>query len=112
MSDSLALAIDRLASVLEKLEEKLDTPLVETGSKNQAAQLLGISPRTLERRIEEGELQAEIHYWQEGGKLIFDLPLLRDWQRNRHNPTAHQRAIEARRQALPSSIKKKKPGKR
>lgn len=108
MSSELAAALDRLASVLERIEEKLDAQLPETGSKRDAAQLLGISPRTLERRIDDAELQAGIHYWYEGGKLIFDLPLLRDWQRNRNNPTAHQRAIEARRQQLPSAKKKRR----
>lgn len=102
----LAVVLDRIATVLERIEEKLDVQLPETGSKREAAQLLGVSLRTLERRLEE--LQSGIHYWHEGGKLVFDLLLLRDWQRNRNNPIAHQRAIEVRRQSLPSAKKKRR----
>lgn len=104
----LAVALDRLATVLERIEEKLDVQLPETGSKSEAARLLRISTRTLYKRISEGELLPNIHYWHEGNRLIFDLPLLRDWQRNRNNPIAHQRAIEARRQVLPSAKKKRR----
>lgn len=107
MTDPLAAALDRLASVLERIEDKLDAQLPETGSKRDAAQILSISTKTLERRIEDGDLQLGVHYWYEGSKMIFDLPLLRDWQRNRNNPTAHQRAIEVRRQQLPSAQKKR-----
>jgi hypothetical protein len=109
MTDPLAAALERLASVLERIEEKLDAQATpETGSKQEAARVLGISPRTLERRIDDQELQPNVHYWHEGGKIVFDLPLLRDWQRNRHNPIAHQRAIEVRRQQLPSAKKKRR----
>lgn len=108
MSDQLAAALDRLASVLERIEDKLDAQLPETGSKSDAAKLLSCSVKTLERRIEADELNEGVHYWHEGGKMVFDLPLLRDWQRNRHNPAAHQRAIEVRRQQLPSQQKRRK----
>lgn len=108
MTDPLAAALDRLASVLERIEEKLDGQPTDTGTVDDACRLLKIAPRTLQRRLKhwtEGS-----HYWYEGNKLVFDLELLKDWQRNRKDPSAHQRAIEVRRQQLPSSVKKKRRG--
>ncbi len=104
MTDPLAAAIERLANVLERLEQKLDAQLPETGTKRDAARMLGVSVKTLERRI--SELTPEVHYWHEGRKLVFDLELLRDWQRNHNNPAIHQRAIEAKRKQLLSQRKK------
>lgn len=102
----LADALRQLTRVLERIEQKLDTALPETGSKADAARILGINPRTLERRLDE--LIEGVHYWREGDRPIFDLELIRDWQRNRDNPTAHQRAIEVRRQQLLSQQKRKR----
>ncbi|MGG6295239.1 helix-turn-helix domain-containing protein [Leptolyngbya sp. AN02str] len=101
----LANALEKLAIVLERIEQKLDAALPETGDKRDAARILQISPRTLERRLPE--LVKDVHYWEEGGKLVFDLELIRDWQRNRNNPAAHQRAIEAKRAKLLSSKRKR-----
>ncbi|MEP0923483.1 helix-turn-helix domain-containing protein [Leptolyngbya sp. ST-U4] len=102
----LAASQERIADVLEQINQKLDVALPETGSKQDAANLLGISIRTLDRRM--AQFQEGIHYWGEGSKLIFDLELLRDWQRNRHNPAAHQRAIELRRKQLLSQQKQQR----
>lgn len=104
MSDNLATAIERLARVLERLEQKLDAQLPETGTKQDAAALLGISIKSLDRLMPqfiEGS-----HYWRQGKRLIFDLVLLRDWQRNKDNPHLHQRAIEQRRRELLSQKKR------
>ncbi|WP_179228596.1 helix-turn-helix domain-containing protein [Leptolyngbya ohadii] len=107
MSDpTLADAILKLTSVLERLEQKLDAALPETGGKQEAAKLLGITTRTLHRRMLE--LEKGVHYWDEGGKVVFDLELLRDWQRNRNDPAAHLRAIENRRKQLLSQQSQKK----
>lgn len=105
---ALAAALQQLARVLERIEQKLDATLPETGSKQEAARILGISSRTLERRL--SNLQKGVHFWQEGGKLVFDLELIRDWQRNHGNSSAHQRAIEVRRQQLLSQQKKGRKG--
>lgn len=107
MTDSnliLADALLKLTTVLERIEQKLDSASAETGEKRDAAKILGISIKTLERRLPE--LTENVHYWQEGGKTIFDLNLMRDWQRNRNNPIAHQKAIELRRQQLLSQQKR------
>lgn len=104
MSDALADAIRQLATVLERIEQKLDAQLPETGGKRDAARILGVSVKTLQRRLPE--LQEGVHYWREGKNLIFDLELIRDWQRNRNNPIVHQRAIEVRRQRLLSQQKR------
>lgn len=102
----LAASQERIADVLEQINQKLDAALPETGSKQDAANLLGVSIRTLDRRMDQ--FQEGIHYWGEGSKLIFDLELLRDWQRNRHNPAVHQRAIELRRKQLLSQQKQQR----
>lgn len=105
MTPSELAILERLATILERLEQKLgDRP--ETGTVEDACRLLQIRPRTLNRRLKEW--QEDIHYWYEGKKLVFDLILLEDWQRNRRDPAAHQRAIVARRSQLLSNQKKRR----
>jgi hypothetical protein len=91
--------------VLERLEQKLGGNS-DTGTVEDACKLLKISPRTLARRLKQWK--QEVHYWHEGGKLVFDLKLLEDWQRHRNDPIAHQRAIEIRRSQLLSNQKKRR----
>jgi hypothetical protein len=101
MADNLNTLLERIATALEALAAAAATHNhSETGSKDEAAKLLGISPKTLERRIKNGDLIENCHWWLEGKRLVFDMELLRDYQRNKTNPIAHQRAIEIRRQQL------------
>lgn len=95
--------LDRLIAVLERLESRLD-PRSDTGTVDDACNMLKISPRTLQRRMHHW--QENVHYWYEGSKLVFDLELLKDWQRNRKDSAAHQRASETRRGQLLSQQKK------
>lgn len=104
MNDAIAAALERLASAIERLERKLDGQS-DTGTVEDACQLLKVAPRTLQRRMVSWT--KDIHYWYEGNKLVFDLELLRDWQRNRNDPNAHQRAIEAKRSQLLSQKKRR-----
>ncbi|WP_246564751.1 hypothetical protein [Leptothoe spongobia] len=94
-----AVATERIASVLEERE------LPETGNKQQAATVLGVSLRTLERY--QGQWIEGIHYTYEGTKPTYNLALLRDWKANRNNKKAHQRAIEIWQRNLLSNQKKR-----
>lgn len=71
--------------------------------KHQAAALLGVSIYTVARYRKQ--------YWTEGihytclepQTIRYNRELLEDWQANRSDPAAHQRAIEAYRASLLSS---------
>lgn len=44
-----------------------------------------------------------IHWFRPGRRsVLFNATLVEDWLANRHNPEAHQKAIEAYRASLPS----------
>lgn len=65
-------------------------------SKAQAAHLLGVSPHTLRRYRERGYWQEGIHYSKLAqNHVVYNERLILDWVANRHNPTAHQIAIES-----------------
>jgi len=64
-------------------------------NKSQAAALLGLSPHTLRRYRERGEWIKGIHYSKIAqNHVVYNELLILDWVANRHNPAAHQRAIE------------------
>lgn len=96
--------LSRLAAVLERLESHLDTGRSDTLTLEEACELLKVSRSTLERRM-KGWVKGA-HYWREGRLLRFDRELLVDWQRNRNDEAAHQRAIDARLKKLPSNRKR------
>jgi hypothetical protein len=70
--------------------------LTQFGTKRAAAKLLGLSPETLKKyRLHDKTLVEGIHWIKLNSRTIrYNLPLLADWLQNRHNPAAHQKAIE------------------
>ena len=102
----IAKAIERNAVAAERIAIALeDRELPETGNKQQAAAVLGISLRTLERY--QSQWIEGVHYTYEGTKPTYNLALLRDWKANRNNKRAHQRAIEIWQRNLLSNQKKR-----
>lgn len=74
------------------------------GSKKQAIAETGLSASSLKRLRLSGDLQEGIH-WQRFGsrKVLYVVPLIKDWIANRHTPQMHQQAIAAYLESLPSS---------
>ena len=66
------------------------------GTKHQAAALAGLSWETLKKyRRHDKSLVENIHWVKINARTIrYNLPLIVDWVANRHDPAAHQRAIE------------------
>ncbi len=94
-----ALAQERIATALEEQQ------LPEKGDQKAAAAVLGVSARTVARHHEdwiEG-----VHYHREGRRVTYNLSLIRDWQVNKQDPRAHQRAIEKWCKTLPSTQQKR-----
>lgn len=88
----IAQALDRQASAQERIASAMEgQQLPEKGDQQAAAAVLGVSARTVARNHDqwiEG-----VHYHREGRRVTYNLALLRDWQVNKHDLNAHQRAI-------------------
>ena len=94
-----AIAQERIASVIEGQQ------LPEKGDQQAAAAVLGVSARTVARNHDqwiEG-----VHYHREGRRVTYNLALLRDWQVNKNDLNAHQRAIAKWQKSLLSNLKKR-----
>ncbi|ESA38105.1 hypothetical protein N836_34065 [Leptolyngbya sp. Heron Island J] len=103
---AIAQALERQAVAQERIATALETQqLPETGDKELAAKVLGVSVRQVERYHKEWILN--VHYSYQGRKPTYNLALLRDWKANKENPTAHQRAIQIWQRSLPSNQKKR-----
>jgi hypothetical protein len=67
------------------------------GDKHAAAQILNCHPNSLarsRRNTDNGWIEG-IHFVRVNASNVrYNLTLLKDWLMNRHNPNAHQRAIE------------------
>jgi hypothetical protein len=64
-------------------------------SKQEASQYLKLSGTTLKRYRLQGLLIEGIHWIRLNSRCIrYNLDLIQDWLHNRHDPIAHQRAIE------------------
>ena len=64
-------------------------------NKQGACQYLKLSETTLKRYRLQGLLIEGIHWVRLNSRCIrYNLDLLQDWMRNRHDPSTHQRAIE------------------
>ncbi|MEM8612777.1 MAG: hypothetical protein AAGF93_12230 [Cyanobacteria bacterium P01_H01_bin.105] len=99
---AIASALNRQAIAQERIAAALESQqLPETGDKNLAAQVLGVSIRQVER-YHDSWIEG-VHYIYEGRKPTYNLALLRDWKANKSNPTAHRRAVMAWQRSLPSN---------
>ena len=76
-------------------------------SKQEAAQYLKLSGTTLKRYRLQGLLIEGIHWVRINSRCIrYNLDLIQDWLHNRHDPVAHQRAIEVYQANLLSNQRK------
>ncbi|WP_250565993.1 hypothetical protein [Adonisia turfae] len=101
----IAIALERQAEAQERIATTMEgTELPETIDKRQAAKLLCVSPRTIERYHEHWLEGA--HYFREGSRITYNRPLLQDWQANRHNQIVHRRAIQQWQKSLLSHKKR------
>ncbi|WP_242578229.1 hypothetical protein [Chroococcus sp. FPU101] len=76
-------------------------------SKQEASQYLQLSGTTLKRYRLQGLLIEGIHWVRINSRCIrYNLDLIQDWLHNRHDPIAHQRAIEVYQANLLSNQKK------
>ncbi|NET36315.1 MAG: hypothetical protein F6K19_30535 [Cyanothece sp. SIO1E1] len=76
-------------------------------NKHKAAKILKVHPNSLARYRRRGQLIEGIHYTRMPQQVLYNKPLLEDWVANRHDPPAHQRAIEIYRASLLSNKSKR-----
>jgi hypothetical protein len=72
----------------------------------EISKLIGLSPETI-RRYRYKKLLVENQHWIaiNSRLVLYVAPLVKDWFLNRHDPAAHQRAIENYLSQLPSNQK-------
>lgn len=76
-------------------------------SKQEASHYLKLSGTTLKRYRLQGLLIEGIHWIRINSRCIrYNLDLIQDWLHNRHDPIAHQQAIEIYQSSLLSNQKK------
>jgi tRNA(His) 5'-end guanylyltransferase len=81
--------------------------MVQFVSKQEATQSLKLSGTTLRRYRVQGLLIEGIHWVRVNSRCIrYNLELIKDWLHNRHDPAAHQRAIEIYQASLLSNQRK------
>lgn len=82
------------------------------GDKHEAAQILKCHPNSLarsRRNINYGWIEG-IHFVRlNASNVRYNLTLLKDWMMNRHDPNAHQRAIEIYCQLISHRQRRRKP---
>ena len=89
--------------------------MVQFVSKQEATQSLKLSGTTLRRYRVQGLLIEGVHWVRVNSRCIrYNLDLIKDWLHNRHDPAAHQRAIEIYQASLLSNQRKipKRSGRR
>lgn len=81
--------------------------MVQFVSKQEATQSLKLSGTTLRRYRVQGLLIEGVHWVRVNSRCIrYNLELIKDWLHNRHDPVAHQRAIEIYQASLLSNQRK------
>jgi hypothetical protein len=81
--------------------------MVHFVSKQEATQSLKLSGTTLRRYRVQGLLIEGVHWVRVNSRCIrYNLELMQDWLHNRHDPAAHQRAIEIYQSSLLSNQRK------
>ena len=103
--EPLAMQLSSLCTQMEELKAKLEPSEPETAYQDQAAQILGVNTRTLQRRRKswiEG-----VHWWCEDGgdRPIYNLALIRDGQRQGFDSPAHILACQRWLKSRPGSRK-------
>ncbi len=79
------------------------------GDKRRLKEETGIGESTAKRRRLSGEWVEGVHWTRMGErKVLFNLPLIKDWLINRNHPDMHQRAIELYLTSLPSNQPQKR----
>jgi CHAD domain-containing protein len=81
--------------------------MVQFVDKQQAKKSLSLSGETLKRYRLQGEWIEGIHWVRINSRCVrYNLELIQDWFHNRHDPSAHMRAIEFYQDSLLSNQKK------
>jgi CHAD domain-containing protein len=81
--------------------------MVQFVSKQEAVHCLKLSDSTLKRYRLQGLLVEGIHWVRVNSRCTrYNLELIQDWLHNRHDPAAHQRAIEIYQASLLSNQRK------
>ncbi|NJL47286.1 MAG: hypothetical protein HC929_07050 [Leptolyngbyaceae cyanobacterium SM2_5_2] len=81
--------------------------MVQFVSKQETTQALKLSGTTLRRYRVQGLLIEGVHWVRVNSRCIrYNLELIKDWLHNRHDPAAHQRAIEIYQASLLSNQRK------
>jgi CHAD domain-containing protein len=81
--------------------------MVQFVSKQEAIHCLKLSDSTLKRYRLQGLLVEGIHWVRVNSRCTrYNLELIQDWLHNRHDPVAHQRAIEIYQAGLLSNQRK------
>ena len=72
---------------------------------DEISQFTGLSPSTCKMYRLKGLWIEGIHWFRlHHNSLLYNKPLIEDWIVNRHNPMAHQRAIDVYLASLPSTV--------
>lgn len=81
--------------------------MVQFVDKQQATKTLSLSGETLKKYRLQGEWIEGIHWVRINSRCVrYNLELIQGWFHNRHDPTAHWRAIEVYQSTLLSNQKK------
>ncbi|MEO1522918.1 MAG: hypothetical protein AAFU78_19370 [Cyanobacteria bacterium J06633_2] len=86
--------IEALTEQVEALHEKLDPTVPTIAGQKEAAEYLGISYRTLQRRQEEWT--EGLHWWRDSqsNRPIYNLTLIRDGQRQGFDSREHLKTCQ------------------
>ena len=68
---------------------------IKIGNTQEAAELLGCHPGSLNRYRRSGEWLEGAHFWKRNSRVIrYNLTLIRDWDMNRSDPAKHLLAVQ------------------
>lgn len=113
LMESTTKTVDQLLQRMDTLEQQLQKQQFENSgliTTQQAAELLQRNRKTLEVYRRKYWIEG-IHYFPQDKDIFYNRELLQDWQKNRHNAEAHQRAIKHW-QSQQLSNQRLKPGRR
>jgi hypothetical protein len=88
--------LDQMQQRLDSIEQELHSGTRQTSElvgTAEAEKLMGRSRKTLEAYRKKFWKEG-IHYFPQEKDVLYNRYLILDWQKNRHSPDVHQRAIE------------------